>query len=179
MGTPCVLKVSPYLSAEVGNRAAFGYYYVDSGDQHDKAPFTLSALRASGDALSVAAANAAWAWVQGAGAEIFATIANIEDRNDGAVRFTHVEEQASGGTRISFHFVEAREGAALELLDEVRVGGDTWDCGDFGDIDRDIASQAGAGEVWAALTAAAGTDNVRLRLTLCDEDADVSVAAQL
>ena len=138
------LSVRPYVSARASSGAAgsaFGYYYDVTAGQQDRDPFVLPALLASGDVLRVAAAKAAWEWLQADGAEIFRIICNFEGADDSSynadlVKFVRVEQ---ANDRVNFVFREAAAGAVSDafltaMCDEVHMGGDTWDCGDFGDV---------------------------------------------
>ena len=96
----------------------------------------------------------------------------------GYVKFTQLHRR---GDKIFFEFKETMPGSAsLKFLrflrDEVQNGGDTWACGDFGDVTQDVAAKSGFLLLWEHLLAppiTSNSANVRLRVSLSDVHAEV------
>lgn len=195
------LILRPYVSAAVnptddsddaGYTRWFGYYFDEEGntDQNDRDPYAFSALRDSGDAFRSAAADLAWIWISSNGASIFREIGNLEYLLDekyqpGIVEYVSVERSGDSGDGdlVVFRFRETSEGAATpdflaDLQEEVRAGGDTWDCGDFGDVTREIADELCFADAWdrklAPCVANGGAASVDMRVTLSDGTAEVA-----
>ena len=169
-----VLTLTPYVSAEDAGAAerAFGYYYDGRADRGDVLPFTPRSLKASDDAFRRAVGSMASAYAEAASAAVFATIVNAEH----AVGNPAVSLEAFDEAGDDFFFTCRSRAARSDLdkvRDEVRGGGDTWYCGEFGDVTATTAAALGFADAWEEAFAGVATspDAVRLRLTLCDKAA--------
>ena len=159
-GDHLVLTITPYVSAADG-ATAFGYYYDDAADREDRLPFTPRALRASDDAFRRAVGAVAARYAADAAQSILATI--LDGRPFEFVAFQEAGDDFFFTLRPTTPLARAEREAAVAA---VRGGGDTWDCGDFGDLRADSAEPPGFAEFFRARFS--DPDNVLIRLTLCD-----------
>ena len=206
------LALTPRVSGDRGGfGGVFGAYYHDGASARPACTWTLGMLLRGDaylhDAFRSAAAGVAVAWLRACGGDVFETVCNLGGAGDGGepygpgfVRFTGLDLEEDGDEAL-FRFREVAPGAVTHaflarLAREVWDGADTWDCGDFGDVTREVAAERGRGllrEAWASglgpFEADAGggvgvggdpageRPRVRLRVTLCDASARVYLGA--
>jgi len=121
-----------------------------------------------------AVARLAMAWIDAEAAAIFHEISNVQymgplldHYGEGYVRFQRMERD---GDFIRFHLEEVSPGSASlkflrQLEEEVRTGGDTWDCGDFGDVTWQIARRNRFAGLWESSLAFTDPARVRMRVS--------------
>jgi hypothetical protein len=78
---------------------------------------------------------------------------NNDDDDESPNAAKEDDDKAGHEIWYAFQFREVQAGLATlaflrQLQDEVRTGGDTWACGDFGDVTEAIAAQSGFGPLW-------------------------------
>ena len=194
------LVLTPRLSGDQDSTNSFGYHYCDddanSGniDNISCKSLALGDCEQSDNLWHKAAAKMAMAWIQSQPRNIFSIICNfqfmgpeLDHYGFGRVKFVRLERERSNTNEFHFVFTELQPGSAsmkfLETLrDEVRSGGDTWDCNDFGDVTPAIAAELGFRDQWEhtfASVASKGGKHVRLRVSLADHRAQLYHADSL
>jgi len=192
------LTINPELSG-VCSGTVFG----DQFDDDDEQPSVTLAecLGAQGEGskerFQKAAAEIARDWVRSNPEEIFRGITNLMpgddnwELSDGTSLHTSrisVEGVDFVDGRLVFTFAETTVGDLTpgilnSLVEENKLGGDTWCCGDFGNINMQETefeqegsfTEASWREKFGALTTSGGQSfdptKVELRLTMCDRNA--------
>ena len=131
-----------------GEPVSFGRYYADSLSGVDT-PSLQECLADDESSFRRACAEAVISYLEDDYEYVFDTITNMEytELSDKIRMSAPVTVHRDSGV-IIFHFEELetlQEEELTKLVDEVRWGSDTWDCGDFGDVNKSCGIRR---EVW-------------------------------
>jgi hypothetical protein len=138
-----VFSMRPVISSDGGGgrrrEDPFGPFYVDE-ELPPYNRFTLEALKESGEYHKISAVQAAIHWMETHSMEIFRTVFLLKYAEEDvrkALRLVRLEVRA--GDEIHLILKETEPGSApyeirKTLQRNAEVGGDTWECGDWGDV---------------------------------------------
>mmetsp|Transcript_30604 Transcript_30604/g.50024 ORF Transcript_30604/g.50024 Transcript_30604/m.50024 type:complete len:175 (+) Transcript_30604:149-673(+) len=114
-------------------------FTIEKGEEEEENETSFSlqnSLQEDEASLHRACAEVIISYIQHNASEVFSTISNKEYWEEGGDAFELNGEVTVNRDlgRVSFPFRRTRDGDVEKIVEEISVGGDTWDCGNFGDV---------------------------------------------
>lgn len=173
------LVIKPYISGEDNLGNTFGYYYSDIDTKENRDDFSLNYLLDSDDNFKKVCADISIIWLETCQKSIFSEIGNFEyllDIEYGKDLYKLLGLNLLDNGNIEFIFQESYPGSINEsfltsLVEEVKSGGDTWDCRDFGDVNYQVVEINGFLDKWLEIINKYGITNIKdinIRVSLSD-----------